>query len=75
MKALIAAVLAGAFALPVFAQNVERNGPTAGEAVRHDAAETRAATKRGVHHMKRHAHHAKMRTKAAAHRAKMRAEH
>jgi hypothetical protein len=77
MKALIAAILAGAFALPVMAQNtatVDRNGPTAGEAVRRDAADAKAATKRGAHKIKRKAHHAKQRTKAAGHRAKARAE-
>lgn len=74
MKALIAALLVGAFALPALAQNVDRNGPTAGEAIRHDAAATRAATERGAHKMRHKAHRAKVKTKAAAHRARVRAE-
>jgi uncharacterized protein YdeI (BOF family) len=85
MKAMIAAVLAAAFALPALAQtstqlnspapaSVERRGPTAGEAARNTAADAKSATKRGAHKVKRKAHHAKARTKAAAHRAKVRAE-
>jgi hypothetical protein len=78
MKALIAAIVAGVFAMPVLAQTaasptspsntatLERTGPTATEVAKDKTSDATAATKRGAQATKKQARKAKEKTKAAA---------
>jgi hypothetical protein len=78
MKALIAVIVAGTFAMPVLAQTsasptspsntatLDRTGPTAAEVAKDKTSDAKDATKHGAHAAKKKAQKAGEKTGAAA---------